>query len=242
MILDCIAIDDEPAALGILSAYMEKTPFLQSQGTFLNALEAMEFLNTRTIDLIFLDINMPDLSGLELLRSLHSPPMVVFTTAHSEYALEGFQVDAVDYLLKPITFAKFLKAANKARERMPTRKESPLPSPTPDPGVGQDGFLFVKVDQMMVRLSFSDIQLIESNRDYITIHTIDDRKLLTLQTMNQILAKLPANHFTRVHRSYIVNLAHCDALDKHHVQMGKRQIPIGKSYREAVFEQLRHYM
>ncbi len=243
MNLSCIAIDDEPAALGILSAYMEKAPFLQSQGTFLNALEAMEFLNNEAIDLIFLDINMPDLNGLELLKCLRVRPLVVFTTAHREYALEGFHWDAVGYLLKPILFPSFLKAANKARDLLAGREDRTLGSVAPaNPGSGMEGFLFVKVDQLMVRLDFPDIDVIEGNRDYITIYTGDGRKLLTLQTLTQMLEKLPAPHFARVHRSFIVNLARCDALDKHHVRLGGRQIPIGKSYREAVFRRLEGHM
>jgi len=243
MNLTCIAVDDEPAALGILSVYMDKTPFLEPRGTFLNPLEAAEFLNNETIDLIFLDINMPDLSGLELLRSMQKPPLVVFTTAHGEYALDGFQLDAVGYLLKPITFALFLKAANKARDLLTVRNDRHEPTPESLPAVpDKAGFLFVRVDQKMVRLDFSDIVMIEGNRDYITIYTARGRKLLTLQTLTQILEKLPSNCFARVHRSFIVNLARCDALDKHHIQLGNYQAPIGKSYRDAVFTRLEDYM
>jgi len=237
----CIAIDDEPAALGILQHYMQKTPFLEPCGTFLNPLEALDFLNSHAVDLLFLDIHMPDLNGIDLLRSLKRRPKVIFTTSHREYALEGFQLNAVDYLLKPITFAQFLKAANKVRDFAEPKEEAPtLPKgsvPTP-----LDGFLFIKVDQMMVRLNFADIAIVEGNRDYLLIHTRDGRSLLTLQTLSQLLEKLPAAHFARVHRSFIVNLSQCDALDKHHVQLGKRQIPIGKSYREAVFTRLQDFM
>ncbi len=242
MKISCIAIDDEPAGLGVLSSYMEKTPFLEPQGAFLNALEASDFLSRESIDLIFLDINMPDLNGLDLLRSLQNRPLVVFTTAHREYALDGFQMDAVDYLLKPIVFAKFLKAANKARDLLTAREDRAIPALVQRPSNTDHGFLFVKVDQKMVRLDFSEIVVIEGNRDYITIYTGDGRKLLTLQTMTQIIEKLPSSHFARVHRSFIVNLARCDALDKHHIQLGKRQVPIGKSYKEAVFHRLQDYM
>lgn len=237
----CIAVDDETAGLGILKAYMDKTPFLQPRGAFLNALEAMEFLNRETVDLIFLDINMPDLNGLELLRSLQVRPLVVFTTAHREYALDGFQLDAVDYLLKPISFSRFLKAANKARDLLVARDDRGSVSVSESVAPEKGAFLFVKVDQKMVRLDFKDILMIEGNRDYITIYT-PGGKLLTLQTLTQILDKLPPKDFTRVHRSFIVNLARCDALDKHHIQLGSRQVPIGKSYRDAVFDRLKDYM
>lgn len=233
--IGCIAVDDEPAALGIMTNHIEKTPFLQLKGAFLNALEAMDFLNNHSVDLIFLDINMPDLNGLDLLRSLQTPPLVVFTTAHRKYALDGFQVDAVDYLLKPITFAHFLKAANKVRDRMSIRPQS-APAPSP-PVAGSDGFIFVKVDQMMVRLDFADIEVIEGNRDYITIYTQNGGKLLTLQTLTQILEKLP-DWFVRAHRSFIVNLSRIKALDKNHIQLGGREVPIGKSYRDALMTKL----
>lgn len=222
----CLAIDDEKLALDLLEDNIRKVPFLQMAGKVNSAMTAMEILQKEKIDLLFLDIQMPDISGIQFLRSLPEKPMVIFTTAFENYALEGFELDVIDYLLKPFSFERFLKAVNKAREYH-SLMEKTGNQPEPD-------FLFVKSDHRLVRVQFDEILYIESLKDYIKIYT-GEKPVITLLSMKSIEEKLPVKEFLRVHRSFIVNVKKIEVIEKKHFLIMNHEIPIGDNYRENVY-------
>jgi len=229
MNLRCFAIDDEPLALKQMCSYIEKTPFLELLGGYKDAISALEKINEKQPDLLFADINMPHLNGMDLVRSLQHPCMVVFTTAYDRYALEGFRVDAVDYLLKPISYPAFLKAANKALKRH--NADSKL---TTDILSGNDEGLFVKSEYRVVRIRFNEIKYIEGMREYVRIHLTDNKPVMTLLSMKALEEKLPPRQFMRVHRSYIVNLNRINIIERNRIVFDKDvYIPIGEQYKEA---------
>jgi DNA-binding LytR/AlgR family response regulator len=232
MTLKTVVVDDEPRALKLIVDYVNKTPSLELVAHFQNAIEALTYLNQHQVELLFLDIQMPDITGLELLDSLQTRPMVVFTTAYPEYAVEGFQLEALDYLVKPIMFPRFIKATNKALKQAELTNPQPqeVASGQPPP---ESGYLFVKVDSHWTRLQLSDIRYIEGNGDYVAIHLVNKSKILSLQTLTQMMARLPDCDFYRVHRSFIVNLKHVDTVEKDHLLIGDADITIGKSYRNG---------
>ncbi len=234
--LKTVIVDDEARAVQLLEDYVSKVPSLEMVESFQNAIEAVSFLNKHAVDLLLLDIRMPDLSGLQLLSSLHSKPMVIFTTAHADNAVDGFKLDAIDYLVKPITFADFMKAASKAVYQAELASISQQLGKD-KPSYAND-YLFVKVDNRLVKISYRDILYVEGCGDYVAIYHQDGRKLLCLQTMSQTLDKLPNQDFTRIHKSYIVNLHHVDAVQKDHVLIGNHDISIGRSYRATFFKLL----
>lgn len=228
--IKCIAIDDEPLALKQMAAYIDKTPYLELAGQFESALEAIEFVRDMPVQLIFLDINMPDLNGLEFIKSLPDAPGVIFTTAYSEYALEGFRVDAIDYMLKPIGYSDFLRAAEKARERLQPRKQGGEEKLNSD-----DNFLFIKSEYKIIRIILSDIKYIEGMREYLRIHLVADKPIMTLMSFKKMEEHLPS-HFMRVHRSYIVNLHKITTVERSRIVFdGKVYIPIGEQYK-ATFQ------
>ncbi|MBA4323408.1 MAG: DNA-binding response regulator, partial [Odoribacter sp.] len=198
--IKCMAIDDEPLALRQIADYISKTPFLELTAQCASALQAIAALENTPVDLMFVDINMPDLSGMDFVKALDNPPKVVFVTAYSEYALEGFRVDAIDYLLKPVSYADFLKSANKVKVWFDThlKKSDEIKS-------NQD-FLFIKSEYKILRINFEDIKYIEGMSEYIRIHLTGSRPVMTLLSMKAIEEQLPSDRFMRVHRSYIVNL------------------------------------
>jgi DNA-binding LytR/AlgR family response regulator len=216
MKIKCLSIDDEPLALKQISSYIEKTPFLESVALCQSAFEAMEYLSNNDVDLMFVDINMPDLNGMELVKSLTNKPQVVFTTAYSEYAIEGFQVDALDYILKPISYAVFLKAANKAKAWFELNQKQ-----TETIHTTQDS-IFVKSEYKLMRILLSEIKYIESSNEYIQIHLVNDQPITTLIRLKTIEEQLPKDKFMRVHRSFIVNLDRV-----------KVYIPIGDQYKDV---------
>jgi two-component system LytT family response regulator len=229
MKLRCFAVDDEPLALKQMRSYIEQTPFLELLGGFKSAFAALEKINELQPDLLFVDINMPGLTGLEFIRSLSRPCMVIFTTAYEQYALEGFRVDAVDYLLKPIGYPDFLKAANKA---LKLHEVGAKPRPENQPG-GDDG-LFVKADYRVVRIRFNEIKYIESMREYVRIHLTENAPVMTLLSMKSLEEKLPPRQFMRVHRSYIVNLNKINVIERNRIKFDKEvYIPVGEQYKEA---------
>ena len=195
MLLKCIAIDDEPPALELIKEYVTKSQGLQLMQTFDDAISGSEFLRHTPVDLLFVDINMPDITGLDLVRSLQEKPMIIFTTAHKKFAHEGFELDAIDYLLKPISFERFSKAVNKAIEYYQYKKQ------TKNESVEN---LFVYSEYRMVKIELREVEYIESLEDYIKIHLINGKSILTLMTLKGVLEKLPADKFKRTHRSYIV--------------------------------------
>ena len=226
-----LAIDDEPLALQQLTAYIQKIPFLSLEGQCQSAIEAKDILNRENIDAIFCDINMPDLNGMEFVKSLASPPLIVFTTAYSEYAVEGFQVNAVDYLLKPFGLDDFKRAANRLQERLsaPAAPVAVTPADKDD-----DDTIFVKTDYRVVKVAISDIRYIEGMSEYLKLHLKSDPKpLITLLSMKKIEEFLPA-YFMRIHRSYIINLKEIQEVNKNRVIMdADTYLPIGDNYKEA---------
>lgn len=234
----CIAIDDEPLALQQLAAYIKKTPFLELVAQCQSALEARQFLEQDTVDAVFCDINMPDLNGMDFVKSLQAPPLIVFTTAYSEYAVEGFKVNAVDYLLKPFGMQDFQRAANRLRERA---QEVSWTSQAAEPitgfrvqGTENDDIIFVKTDYRVVKVTVSDIRYIEGMSEYLKIHIDGEAKpIVTLLSMKKMEDKLPED-FMRIHRSYIVNLTKIQEINKNRIIMdAETYLPIGDMYKEA---------
>lgn len=236
--LRCLLVDDEPLALRLLTSYVERVPFLELVGTCRSALEAMTVLQRETVDVLFLDIQMPDLTGVEFVRSMQPQALVIFTTAYEQFALEGFNLNAVDYLVKPIAFERFVKAAQKAQDRLthqqPEPAAAPTPAPAPNPTPPED-YIFVKADYHTQRLNLRDIRYLEGLKDYIKIYA-GAKPILTLNSLKAFEDRLPPQDFVRVHRSYIVALAHIDSIRKNRIYMGEAIIPIGESYAEAFFK------
>ncbi len=225
-----MAIDDEPLALQQLVAYINKVPFLELAAQCQSALEARAFLEHDTADAIFCDINMPDLNGMDFVKSLAAPPLIVFTTAYSEYAVEGFRVNAVDYLLKPFGLQDFQRAANRLRERI----ESNVPSVGGSSTDIQDDVLFLKTDYRIVKVSIPDIRYIEAMSEYLKVWIEGELKpIITLLSMKKIEERLP-DYFMRIHRSYIVNLTKIQEVNKNRIIMdAQTYLPIGDMYKEA---------
>jgi len=222
--MKCIAIDDEPLALDVIEDYAEKVPFLNMTGTFSNAIEAFEFLQDNEVDLIFLDIQMPHLNGVDFIRSLNRVPMIIFTTAYQEYALEGFELNAVDYLIKPISLERFLKAANKAR-RLYNIEEN-------EPASYHLEHLMIKVEYSTINIRLKDILYVQGVKDYLKIVT-DKKSYLTKNTMKNIENKLPSDRFLRVHKSYFISLEKIDAIERNRIIIGKDRIPVGDNYKKT---------
>lgn len=231
--IKCIAIDDEPLALKQIAGYIEKTPFLELAGKFESALQTISWLNENEADLMFVDINMPDLSGMDFVKSLNNPPKVIFTTAYSEYAIEGFKVDAVDYLLKPISYTDFLKAAQKAKDRFSPQiaKAEKIDS--------DEKFLFIKSDYKLLRINLSDIKYIEGMREYVRIFVENQKPVMTLISMKKLVDHLPENDFMRVHRSFIVNLNKITTVERNRIIFDENvYIPVSEQYKEGFHKYL----
>ena len=230
--LRTIAIDDEPLALQLITGYIAQTPFLEHLGSFDSPLTAMDFLEQNPADLIFLDIQMPDLLGTEFARIHHNDSLFVFTTAYPNYAVEGFRLDAVDYLLKPFSYQEFLDSANRARKRLKTD----LPDEQQEVD-SANGFLFIKSDYKVRRINLSDILYIEGLKDYIKVYLHGTEKpVLTLASLKQVESKLPASQFMRVHRSYIVNLQRIEIIERSRIVFGKVYIPVSEQYKDTFQE------
>lgn len=222
----CIAIDDEPLALQLIAEYASRVSFLSLERTFTNPDEAIAWLQHNEADALFLDIQMPDINGLQFYRSLTKKPPVIFTTAYSEFAVEGFNADAIDYLLKPFEYERFLKAVYKAREYLDFLNNQEL----------QMASIFIKVDYQLMKINLKDIELIEGLDDYIRIHT-KPKPVLTLMTLKSLQEKLPAHEFVRIHRSYIVPVSKIESFGRSKVKVAGKEIPVGSSYGE-VYQQL----
>ncbi|TFG44028.1 MAG: response regulator transcription factor [Bacteroidia bacterium] len=231
--MNCIAIDDDLSALRIIKEYCLKIQFVNLAGTFSNPFEAVHTINNNQVDLIFLDIVMPQITGPEFLKTLYNPPMVIFTTAFREYAAEGFECDAVDYLVKPISFERLSKAVNKAFRLIKVKNPSAIPGEE-TPGIPL-GFLMVKVEYTTIRVNLNDILYIEGLKDYVKIYA-EGRLILTKTTMKNIIEKLPSGFFFRVHKSYIISVDKIDMIENSRIVIGNQRIPIGESYRTPFFE------
>lgn len=228
MPLKCIAIDDEPPALVLLKEYISRTPALQLVQGFDDAIAGGEFLRNNPVDLLFIDINMPDISGLDLVRSLEQRPMIIFTTAHKKFAIDGFELDAIDYLLKPISFERFSKAVSKAVEYADYKTRSI---------VSEAEALFVYSEYRMVKVPLAEIEYIESLEDYIRIHLTGSKPIMTLMTMKKVLEKLPDSKFRRIHRSYIVAISKVKSiLNRKATLLSSAELPISDSYLDFIDE------
>jgi len=231
--LNCVIIEDEPLARNLMVEYVKKVPSLNLIEAFSNPLAAMETLRSASIDILFLDVQMPEITGISLLKILKKRPLVVLTTAYSQYALEGYELDVADYLLKPITFERFLKSVDKITQRLESAPAVQLPhaeSPTPVPT-----FIFVKDGTKLVKVKLDEILYIEGLKDYVTIHTIN-QKIVTLQRLKTLEEQLPANQFIRIHNSYIVALNAIEVIQKNEVQIKGVILPIGDTYRKSFKE------
>ncbi|GAB2537585.1 LytR/AlgR family response regulator transcription factor [Rufibacter soli] len=218
-----IALDDEPMALEVVKALSGKVPYLKLEACFTDAFQALDYLQRNPVDLLFLDIKMPDITGLELVASLPQKPMVIFTTAYSEHAVTSFELDAIDYLLKPFSLARFVKACNKALELLQLRAK----------GAPAKDFVFIKTGYEQIKVHFEEILFLEAAGNYITF-VLQDRKLLTRMTMGEVEELLPPDKFTRVHRSYLVAKDKIEKIERHQVSIQGREVPVGASYMQSL--------
>lgn len=233
--MKCIAIDDEPLALKQICAYITKTPQLELAASFESSIEAQKYLEQETneVDLMFVDVNMPDLNGIDLVKSLINPPIVIFTTAYSEYAVEGFKVGAVDYILKPIAYDDFKKGVDKAYEVYKRKEEEKLSSARSSKYVPNGKFFFLKSEYKVIRINFDDIKYIESVREYVRFHLENSRPIMSLLTIKAVENYLPKDRFMRVHRSYIVNLEKINEIERFRIVFdGDTFIPVSEQYKE----------
>lgn len=225
--LQCLVVDDEPLSLEVIEKYVAEIPFLNIVSTAGNAIEANQLLSEMDIDLIFLDINMPKLSGIQFLKSLRWRPLVIFTTAYPEYALEGFELDAVDYLLKPFSFNRFLKAANKARDMHEKA----------DVAGNTEAFILIKSDKRLHKIFLKNIHIVESAGDYLKIRG-NIKPLVTHDTLKNFESSLDPAEFIRVHKSYIINKNKIDFIEGNRIRVGEEFIPVGKAFKQAFFEKI----
>jgi|TARA_B100000809_G_scaffold107967_1_gene106461 DNA-binding LytR/AlgR family response regulator len=231
--ITCVIVDDEPIAREILASFVAKIPNLELVKTYKNAIEALEISHQQKIDLFFLDINMPEISGLSLAKSIHKKSKIIFTTAYREYAVDGFNLQAVDYLLKPISFDRFLQAINTYFQGVSIIEKQVKVTETNQ----KNDFVFVRSDRKMIKINFDEILYVESLSDYIKIH-LKDKTIVTRETISNLETKLPAKNFLRIHRSFIVNLKKAVSYTNEFVEIGKNAIPISRTYKENVLKKL----
>lgn len=250
MTLRCLIVDDEPLAHAILSDYVRKVPFLELVGATTSPIDALTRVQRGEVDLVFLDIQMPELTGMQFLKIARSSGErchVILTTAYADYALKGYEHDVIDYLLKPISFERFFRAVQKAHNQTPsatpaTNDSVPIvpphtPPSQPGPTASQPDFIFVKTEYRLQRVGFDDILYCEGLKDYVSIYTPTER-ILALQTMKALDEKLPGDRFVRVHKSYIVPLSRIESVERNRIYIGKAVIPIGDTYRDAFFKRI----
>ncbi len=232
MTLSCIVVDDEPLAVSKLLDYIERIPFLQCKESFTDGLKAFEYLRSHTVDLLFLDIQMPELTGIQLLKVLQNKPAVILTTAYSEYALEGYELEVTDYLLKPISFDRFLKAVNKINPGTTTDESK---GPTAEPA---SDFIFVKTEYKLQKVMLKSILYVEGMKDYLRIHTVE-KPVMTLMSFHQLQELLPPDQFVRVHKSYLISIDKIDTIERKSVVIQKKLIPISDTYYEGFLNLLK---
>jgi DNA-binding LytR/AlgR family response regulator len=225
--LSCIIVDDEPVARKILHEFVDQVPFMELQGKFENAMKAETFLKNNTVDMIFLDIEMPKVSGLQFLQKMHIESMVILTTAFPQYALEGYELDIIDYLLKPFALNRFLKAVQKAKDyhQMKTRTAGAL----------APSYIFIKSDKRIEKIELNDILYAESVGNYVSIHT-DSKRIIAYLTMKSLESQLPPDEFIKVHQSYLVNCSRIEAIDGNEIKIGSKSLPISRNCRDTVMK------
>lgn len=235
--MKCVIIDDEPLAVDLLVEFVGRVDSLELVTTFTNAIDAISIINQSEIDLIFLDIEMPHFSGIDFINAIEKKPLIIFTTAYSNYAVEGFNLGAVDYLVKPIPFNRFLKAVLRAQQLL-VPKNLPTPNQiTSTPEIEHD-FMFVRAEYENVKINFSDILFIEGLKDYVKIYTTDNKYTLTLISLIKLENLLSSKGFARIHRSYIINIKHIKSIQKNKVLIAEKRIPISESYKTSFFEKI----
>ena len=232
MMLTCVIIDDEPLARKGLKEYIQDVDFLQMTGEFENPLKAADTLMHQKIDLIFLDIQMPKITGLEFLKTLSHRPLVIFTTAYPQYAVDGFELDAIDYLLKPFSFERFWKAVIKAKTQAEAVKQF-----TPVVSITEPGYFFIKSDNKLVKILYDDILFVEALQNYVAVHT-KDKKYITYLTFQSVEEHLPSEHFLKIHKSYIISLSKIDSIEGNTIRISNNDIPISRNLKDEVMEKL----
>ena len=226
MTIKCVIIDDEPLAISVIEGHVHQTPFLELSAKFTHPIRAFEYLTENETDLLFIDIQMPDLSGLDLVKGLKNPPALIFTTAYDQYALEGFRVDAVDYLLKPIDYPEFLKAVNKAKDWIYALRSKNLSVQS------NKEFLFIKSEYKIVRIDFTEIKYIQGMSEYVRIHLTHGKPIMSLLSLKSLEAQLPENMFMRVHKSFIVNLRKINVIERNEIVYDDGMIiPVSQQYK-----------
>lgn len=233
--INCIVVDDEPLALEVLSDYISKVPFLHLLATFDNALEALQYAAQHPIGLVFLDIQMPDLNGIQWLKSLTQRPEVIFTTAYDNYAVQGFELNALDYLMKPIPFERFLLAANKAYKKF---EKNTLPTPAPEAEEKEVDFIFIKSEYHIEKIVLKDLLYVEGMKDYLSFQLTKGR-VLSLMNFSQAEALLPDRSFVRIHKSYIVAIKQIETIERNRIRIADKLIPVGETYKDNFYQQLR---
>ncbi|WP_458625958.1 LytR/AlgR family response regulator transcription factor [Winogradskyella sp. PC D3.3] len=240
--MKCIIIDDEPLAIDVIESYCQALGAVEVICTFTNAIEALDFINNNAIDLVFSDIEMPNISGIELIKSLEGKiPYFIFTTAYPEYALDGFDLNAVDYLVKPIPFPRFIKAINRVKEIMKLNEVGMsfnIASAGGETPSHEDDFIFVKSEYENVKIDVKSIKHIQGLKDYLKIHSEGAKPILTLMSFKEMQSKLPEHIFIRVHRSYLVNVNKITSIQKNRIIIKDERIPIGESYKSMVYSRL----
>ena len=226
--MTCIAIDDEPKALEVIERYCQKISLVRLRTSFREPLKAIGFLNSEKIDLIFLDINMPDISGIQLLQTLSPRPLIIFTTAYSQYAVESYELNALDYLLKPVTFERFLMAINKAAAAFSSKNTA---------GPDEEAAIFVKSGPQTYQVKLKDILYLQKEGNYINLH-LNDQVILIRESMGDVFDLVPETDFIRVHKSYVVAIRHIEMIEVHQVTVNKKKIPVGSTYRDSLRERL----
>jgi two-component system LytT family response regulator len=235
--MKCVIIDDEPLAVELLVEFVGRIDSLELVTTFTNAIDAISIINQSQIDLIFLDIEMPHFSGIDFINAIENKPLIIFTTAYSNYAVEGFNLGAVDYLVKPIPFNRFLKSVLRAQQINTPKSISTTNQNVNPPEIEQD-FIFVRAEYENVKINFKDILFIEGLKDYVKIYTTDNKYILTLISLIKLENLLSSKGFSRIHRSYIINIKHIKSIQKNKVLIADKRIPISESYKNAFFEKI----
>jgi DNA-binding LytR/AlgR family response regulator len=238
--INCIIIDNDANALGMISEYCRRIDSINLAGVFSNPLEAISLINSSNIDVIFLDIEMPGISASDFIKSLPEPPLIILTASLTKYAIDGFEINAIDYLLKPFSFEVFLKAVIRADARLSERNRKPESSAPVSKAKHNNFYFFIKVDYSTVKVNFNDIKYIEGLKDYIKIY-INGKSLITKSTIKHIESKLPSNYYARIHKSYIISIDKIDKIENNHVFIGQQKIPIGLQFRDSFYEKIEQY-
>lgn len=238
--INCIAISGDPHSLDIITEHCSKIDSLVLKGTFTNAIDSIPVINSNLIDIIFLDAEMPEINAAEFIKSLPDPPLIILTASLSKYAINGFEINAIDYLLKPFPFESFLKAVIKATARLVEKKRKFDFTDSHIIKKADDFYFFVKVDYSTVKVNFNDIKYIEGLKDYIKIY-INGKSLITKSTIKHIESKLPSRYYARIHKSYIISIDKIDKIENNHVFIGQQRIPIGMQFRDSFYEKIAQY-